>query len=329
MDRNEHLDGTRSLNDVALETYGQSLSSRFQMRLIEQARRGHFGVLRSRNPQMRHSFEKLAMLVAHRSTPLFIFGERGTGKRRLVHEFYSLQSFLDRLDEKPLGRLKVLRGDYLQPGFRDDFSKVFGSGDYVYIESVETMSLEVQKEMLDLLVSGSFNYRLILGTSVALSLQVVNEKFLKELFTEISKVSVYLPTLIDRSEDLTQLMGEFIEAMSANKLLPPSRILDMLSRADMPQNLDDLETLIRCMLAVKYDPSTWTIEDFPPAFRAVFPQHLFFPGQGKQTLIMKRRDITAIQRALVESGGDHAQAARLMSMSRVEFLQKMLSLGLS
>ncbi len=328
MDRNEYQGHPKNLNDVALETYGQTLSSRFQMRLVEQARSGHFGNLKSRNFQLRNSFEKLAMLLPLRSIPLFLFGERGSGKHRLVSEFFSLQSFLDRLDGKSSGRLKVLRGDYLQPGFAEDWSKAFGAGDFLYIEDVESISAGCQRELMGLLASESLTYRLILGTTVALSLKVAQGAFLKELFAEISEVSVYLPSLIDRGEDLTQLTAEFIESLGSTKTLPPAHIMDMLSRADLPRNMDDLETLIRCLISKKYDPSQWTLEDFPPAFRAVFPQHLFASDGGAQSLISKRKETAAIHRALLESGGSHAQAARLMGMDRVEFLQKMLSLGI-
>lgn len=328
MDREEQFNGGRNLNDVALETYGQSLASRFQMRLIEQARGGHFGSLRSRNIQLRTSFEKLAMLLLHRNIPLFLFGERGAGKRRLVGEFFSLQAFLDRLDGRPAGRLKVIRADYLAPGFRNEWAKEFGVGDFVYIESIETMSLAVQRELLALLASETIEYRIILSTTVALSLRVAGGTFLQEFFAEISEVSVYLPSLIDRGEDLMQLTSEFIEAIGSTKALPPAHIMDMLGRADLPKNLDDLETLIRCMLSTKYDPRAWTLEDFPPAFRAVFPPHLFDRDGGLATLATKHRETAAIQRALLESGGSYAQAARRMNMDRVEFLQKMLSLGL-
>lgn len=328
MDRMEQANGGRSLNDVALETYGQSLATRFQMRLIEQARGGHFGSLRSRNDELRTSFEKLAMLLPRRHVPLFLFGERGTGKRRLISEFFSLQSFLDRLDGRPAGSLKVMRADYLQPGFRDDWATMFSAGDFVYIESIEAMSLAVQRELLGLLRSGAITYRIVLGTTVALSLKVAGGIFLKELFSQITEVSVYLPSLVDRNEDLMQLTSEFIESMGSTKALPPAAIMDMLGRADLPRNLDDLETLIRCMLSKKYNPREWTLTDFPPAFRAVFPPHLFASDGGKASLTTRHRETGAIQRALLESGGSYAQAAQRMNMDRVEFLQKMLSLGL-
>jgi DNA-binding NtrC family response regulator len=277
---------------------------------------------------MRNSFEKLAMLLPHRNIPVFIFGEQGTGKRKLVTEFHSLQSFLDRLDGKPTGRLKVLRADYLQPGFRDDWSKIFGAGDFVYIEHTERASLAVQQELLNLIVSETSQYRLIFSSTVALSLRVANGTFLKELFAEISDVAVYLPSLIDRGEDLHQLIAEFIEAYASTKTLPSSRIMDMLSRADLPRNMDDLETLVRCMLSKQYDPAQWTLEDFPPALRAVFPQHLFESDEGSQTLAQKHREKSGIQRALMESGGSHAQAAKHLGMGKMELIQKMMALGI-
>lgn len=310
----------RGLHEVALETYGQSLSSRFEMRLIDQARSGHFGSLKSRNFQMRNAFEKLAMLISHRSIPLFVFGERGTGKQRLVNEFFSLQSFLNRLDGKPAGRLKVLRGDYVHAGFRDDWSKLFGSGDFIYIDSVELMPLDAQHELHQALISETMPYRVILSSTVALSLRVAQGQFLRELFAEISEVAIYLPSLIDRGEDLTALVGEFIESMSSSKTLPSVQIMDLLARADLPKNIDDLETLVRCLLSKKYDPAAWTLEDFPPAFRVLFP--------NAKDLVNKHQEKSMLHRALLESGGNHAQAARILGMNRMEFLQKLFSLGI-
>ncbi|HVJ65569.1 MAG TPA: hypothetical protein VM901_09965 [Bdellovibrionota bacterium] len=318
---------TSDLGRVVLETYGQKLSSRFQMRLIEQARAGQFANLRSRSAQMRDAFEKLAVLLPHRNLPLFIFGERGTGKRKLVGEFFSLQNFLGRIDSKAPGRLKLLRGDHLERGFSHDWLKIFGAEDLVYIEDIESLSLDVQHEMLKLLASPSLAFRLVLGTTVALSLKVNEGTFLQELFAEISDVSVYLPSLIDRAEDLPHLLGEFLEEMASTKSLPPSQILDMLSRADLARNLDDLETLVRCLLAKKSDAAQWELGDFPPAIRALFPQHLFEADGGAAAHQAKRLAVNTMRRALVECGGNTAEAAKRLGMGKMEFVQRMMALG--
>jgi len=167
----------------------------------------------------------------------------------------------------------------------------------------------------------------VLGTTVALSLKVNEGTFLKELFAEISDVSVYLPSLIDRSEDLPHLLGEIIEAMTSTKALPPSSILDMLARADLARNLDDLETLVRCLLAKQYDPARWELGDFPPAIRALFPQHLFEADGGAATHQAKRQAANSLRRALVECGGNTAEAAKRLGMGKMEFVQRMMALG--
>lgn len=324
----ERLLGPVRLNEMVLETYGQGLGSRFYLRLIEQARSGHFGVLKSSHPELRQAFERLARVMSHRNLSVLVYGEVGTGKRRLISEFHSLQMFLDRLDGHGKGSVTVLRADHLSEGFSQNFEKKFGAGDLVLIEKTESLSLGVQRELFDILRTGAHSYRMVFSTSVALSLRVAQGNFLRELFSIISEVSVYMPTLIDRGDDLAQLIAEYCDAMGSVKRLPSMTILNLLARLDLPKNLDDLETLIRCLLVKKQDPSTWTLEDFPPTFRLLLPQHLFSEDGGVRSLAIKKKQIAKIRRALLEYGGDQTQAAMALGLEKSQLLLKMMTLGI-
>lgn len=317
------------LQDLAQETYGHSLAFRLQRRVIERARSGFFGSLRSRNAEVRRGFETLVMLLDRREQSVFLFGEVGTGKRRLIEEFHQLQKTCDRLAGIVPGRLKVLRGDHLQCGSADDFVQLFGAGDTLYIESAETLSREGQRELSGLLARGEFKFRLVVGTAVALSLKVAQGLFDRDLFTRLSGgSSVYLPSLADRSEDLTLIVSDILESLGAAGRLPSATIWDLLARLDLPRNLEDLSTLLRCLYAQNNDPTQWSLQDFPAPFRALVPAYVFADDGGRDALRQKQQQRMLIQRTLLEFSGDVVQAARKLGFEKTQLLQKMVALGI-
>jgi len=331
------MDGKKETNleTLAYRTYGQSIAQRFYFKTIASARSGVLGSIKTKHSQIRASFEKIVTFLPNKLVPVFLFGEAGTGKSRIVRELFSLQSFYQRLNNREVAKLRVTKGEYLAPGFSINWEKTYSSGDLVYIDSVEGMSMEAQAELLELirtrgnLIDNEMDaYRIAIGSSVALSLQVVKGSFLRALLKEISELSVYLPSLSERSEDLPEIIMDIVEEMTGKRALPRAEVMDLFDKIDWPQNIDDLKKLLASLVSYSSNPSEWGLEAFPASFKALLPAHLLGTNDPlRAKMNSAHRERIQFRSTLIQFGGSYEEAARFMGISKTSFIQKLMSLG--
>jgi DNA-binding NtrC family response regulator len=199
---------------ASAELEGQSLAERFKKKTLELAREGYFGSLRTHHSQLQNSYANLIHLLDQSHIPILIFGETGAGKRRLVDEYFVLHNFYRRLDNLKQGQLRVYKSDFLSSGWTEFLTpKHNTSADLIYLENIEDLHKDRQRELLQFLKDRKKKAqtlqevpRIVLGTEKALSLLVMQDKFIRELFYEITTFSIFLPSLQERSEDILCLI---------------------------------------------------------------------------------------------------------------------------
>lgn len=310
-----------------------SVAEMFQRRVVELARtEGRFGKLRTLKATLRSSYAHWLSLLDAPAVPVLIYGDKGSGKRAHIEEFLNIQNFYRRLEGAPEGQLRVFRGDFLNVGFTTMFldAKV-SSGDVIYIENVEALSLDGQAELLEHLKlrkrfsdkgvaldrTGLGTPRLIFGTEKALSLLVLRGEFLRELFQAITGFAVFLPTLNERSEDLPHLVRSLAEEISGHTQSPSPWLVDTLARHEFAENLDDLKKLLRNGLMRTPDLRRWTETDLPVHMRTPATNFSAF-GHTEQT---------RLRQALLMAGGDREVAAKALHLDKSEMLRRMMALG--
>jgi|GEM_PF-1252502 len=306
----------------------------FQRRVVELARtEGRFGRLRTLKSSLRSSYAHWLSLLDAPAVPVLMYGDKGSGKRAHVEEFLSVQNFYRRLEGASEGQLRVYRGDFMNPGFTSLFmdTKV-SSGDILYLENVESLSLECQAELLEHLKlrkrfvdkgvamdrTGLGTPRIVISTEKALSLLCLRNEFSRDLFQAITGFAVFLPTLNERTEDLPHLISKIAEEISGHTQSPSPWLVDTLARQEFPENLDDLQRLLRNGLLRTSDLRRWTESDLPSYMRAVkstFTAH----GQLEQT---------QLRQGLLMAGGDREIAAKALGLTKVELLRRMMAHGM-
>ncbi len=107
-----------------------ALVERFQKRMVDLAKEGVFGGLRTRHRGLQTSYAHLLSLLDSPEVPLLFYGEEGSGKRRHVDELLQLHNFCRKLDNLPAGKLKVIRGDFANEGFTQLFQDPTNRPDY-------------------------------------------------------------------------------------------------------------------------------------------------------------------------------------------------------
>jgi len=312
------------------------LAEKFYRKAMDLARKGVFGrTLKTYVPALREAYIHWLSLLDHKDIPVLLYGEKGTGKRKHVEEYFYLQNLHASLRGDATGKLKVFRGDFVETGFTQLLhAPKTSTSDVVYIEEVDRLSPELQSELLEYLVlrkefvqRGIPVPRLFFGTERALSLNVMKGDFSKPLFQQLTSFAVFMPSLKDRAQDMPHLIIEMLQELSGRKQLPPVWLVDALTGTALFENLDELRVLLKNMLARKSDVSMWTRDDFPgtqvqaardPSFKIEKPADATMQIQEKKKL----------QAVLGAYAGDSAHAAQTLGLTKSEMLRKMMVYGL-
>ena len=310
------------------------LVERFQQRCIELARTGTLGSLRTRKSSLQSTWAHLLSLLDQPQIPILVYGEKGTGKRKLIDEFLTLQNFCRRIGGVREAKLKVFGPDFIKEGFSALFLEPHLScWDVVYFEKVDQLTEEHQEELLSHLKlrkhfadKGTPLPRIIFSTERALSLLMIQKQFSRELFQALTGFAVFLPSLNERPEDLPELIQSMSGVICGKRQLPKSYFVDILSRHMWPENMDELHKFLKSALAKNSDMSTWTEKDLPLAMRPHTQSS--FVRISKEQIEAQSAEKTRLQQALVSNGGDRVLAAKSLKMPKGELLSRLMALGL-
>ncbi|MEX2426467.1 MAG: sigma-54 dependent transcriptional regulator [Thermomicrobiaceae bacterium] len=129
----------------------------------------------------------------------------------------------------------------------------------IFLDEIGEMSLATQKKLLRVLqerefervggnVSVKVDTRVITATNKNLSHEVREGRFREDLYYRLNVISMYLPPLRERLDDVPKLVEHFLHKHRYNPGAPPARIspqaLDSLMEHDWPGNVRELENII-------------------------------------------------------------------------------------
>ncbi len=134
------------------------------------------------------------------------------------------------------------------------------NGGTLFLDELGEMPLDLQVKMLRVLQSGEIqrlgdqrirrvDVRVIAATNRDLVTEVREKRFREDLYYRLNVVSLELPPLRDRMEDLPQLILHFIEANRASGLSKVTGIsneaIQLMGRHTWPGNIRELDTVIK------------------------------------------------------------------------------------
>jgi DNA-binding NtrC family response regulator len=320
-------------NRTRIET--ANLAEKFRRKSLEEARRGRLGrSLKTFVPALREAYIHWMSLLDHREIPVLLYGEKGTGKRTHVDEYYYLQNLHAGFSGESPGRLRVFRGDFLEKGFSQLlYAPKTRHEDVIYIEHIDLLNSDCQEEMLEYLKvrkemgqRGCPVPRLFMGTEKALSLNVMRGSFSKELFQVLTGFAIFLPSIKDRAQDIPHLLIEMIEDLSGKKQLPPVWLVDVLSGQALYENMTELKLILKNLLARKPEVSTWERGDLDPDSGGIATHH--FERLKPQNVNQQIKDRNRLESVLSAYKGDSFKAAHALGMSKTEVLKKMMVYGI-
>jgi DNA-binding NtrC family response regulator len=283
-------------------------------------------------------------------TTVLITGESGTGKELVARALHALgpapdEVFLavncaamphDLLENQLFGHV---RGAYT--GADRDHAGLFvaAGGGTVFLDEIAELSRSTQAKLLraienkEVLPVGatrpvSFRARLLTATNQDLAAEVAAERFRADLYYRLNVVTIHLPPLRDRRDDIPGLVAVLL-AKHAKTLgkrvdgVDNATIRGMMS-APWIGNVRELDNALERALIVGEGPIL-TPDDFPPGL--IVECEAESPGDNLRAAV---RDYERhhIQRVLRDCADDKREAARRLGMGLSSLYRKLEELGI-
>lgn len=290
--------------------------------------------------------------VAHTGASVLITGESGTGKE-VIAEAVHLNSTRR---QQPF--VKVNLGGISQSLFE---SEMFGhkkgaftdavsdrKGRFeladkgtIFLDEIGELDLSCQVKLLRVLQEQTFeplgesrprkvDVRVVCATNANLEEMVREHTFREDLLYRINLITVHLPALRERREDIPLLVRHFTECCCRNNKLPETRVsddaLEYLSRLPYPGNIRELKNLVeRTVLVCGKD--LLTAADFKSQYH---------PSQTETATISNTQGLTleelekqTIIQTLEKYDNNLSQVAHALGISRAALYRRLEKYGIN
>lgn len=303
------------------------------------------GELIGRTPPIQ-SVRLLIDRVAPSNVPVLLTGETGTGKEvvaREIHRLSGRRAFIavncaaipeNLLESEMFG---VVKGAFTgasadRPGLVEA-----ASGGTLFLDEIGDLPLLLQVKLNRLLEEGEFrrvgdaavrkaNFRLVAATHASLDDAVKEGGFRSDLLFRLKVMSIRLPALRDRREDISLLAARFLGLAAARfgtrafRLAPEA--LGMLEAAEWPGNVRELRHALE-HAAVLADGDVVEVEHLPDELRARAPRaragtyraalERASDAAGREYLLQLLTDVQGnVTRAAIEAGIERESMHRLL-----------------
>ncbi len=197
--------------------------------------------------------------------------------------------------------------------------------------SMQVRLLHVCQEKRILRVGGTkpieLDIRIIAASNKDLKKAVVEGAFREDLFYRLNVVTLHLPRLDERREDIPLLVTHFREkygrsfGKKVDSVSPQA--MDILLRYNFPGNVRELENIIQRAVALA-EGDTIQAHDLPPDL-----QDLEFDSlEGERLLTMEEVEKQHIARVLAKTDYNRSLTSRILNLPRTTLWRKMKKYGL-
>ena len=214
------------------------------------------------------------------------------------------------------------------------------NGGTLFLDEIGEMPLKMQVNLLRVLedrqltrVGGSksvhTDVRIIAATNQDLAMQVTQGTFRQDLYYRLRVVSIIIPPLRERGEDVLLLANHFIRTISQKLDRPVDHVgqdfLDCLMAHDWPGNVRELVNAVEYALNMM-PGSHLTAGDLPPEIVRCSKKKQ--PASAKQPFRLHEIEAGAIRQALDHFCGNISQAAQALGIGRNTLYKKIKQYGL-
>src|SRR5215467_12016311 len=282
--------------NLLLARVGAHLKLKTENRVLREKIRSRqgFGSIIGRAPEMDKLYRIIAK-AAHSVHPVLVLGESGTGKEMVARAIHYSGSFRDKpfipvdcgslvptlIESELFGHVK---GAFTGAAHGKDGLLAIAEGGTVFLDEVGELPVDLQAKLLraiqekEIRPVGStkhvpINVRILAATNRDLEQAVAQGTFRRDLYFRLNVLSLRIPPLRDRRQDIPLLAAHFLERLSRasgmERTLSDEALKAMLAY-DWPGNVRELENSLERACALTTGPVIH-VGDLPNAIVNVPP----------------------------------------------------------
>lgn len=291
---------------------------------------------------------KIIGKVSQSDVPVLIVGESGTGKELVARAIYTYSPRSDKpfivinCAAIPDTLLESELFGYEKGAFTGAYERRIGKLEQcdrgtLFLDEIGDMPLSLQSKLLRFLQEGEFtrvggnkvikvDVRVIAATNKDLEAEIRRGKFREDLYYRLNVVTIRIPPLRERKEDIPELVHYFIrrsrEETGKEIRSITKRAMDKLIDYEWPGNIRELENVIkRAMVMAKGDviseddiqiPSEESKEEIDQFLSEIAEKALNYGGRD----LLGRIEKALLIKALEKSNWNKSMASRILGISR-------------
>jgi len=308
-----------------------------------------FGSIIGRAPEMDKLYRIIAK-AAHSIHPVLILGESGTGKEMVARAIHHSGPFRDKpfipvdcgslvptlIESELFGYVK---GAFTGATQSKEGLLAIAEGGTVFLDEVGELPVDLQAKLLRALQEKeirpvgstkrvSINVRILAATNKDLEQAVMQGSFRRDLYFRLNVLSLRIPPLRERRQDIPLLATNFLERLSqsssgAHELSDDT--MKALLAYDWPGNVRELENCLERCCAMTSGPIIHVV-DLPSSITGA-PMQLTVTSPETRILPISEIEKHTILGAIAQLNGDKLMAAKLLGIGKTTLYRKLKEYG--
>ncbi len=319
------------------------------------ARENRFDSLVARAESMKGLFATIARVASFKTTVL-INGETGVGKELVARSIHTRSPRAARpfvainCGAIPENLIESELFGHKKGAFTDASSDKRGlfeeaEGGTLFLDEIADLPMPLQVKLLRVLQEGTFrrlgethdrkaDVRVVTASAKDIAKEVKSGRFREDLFFRLNVLSVTIPPLRQRREDIPLLVDHFIarfnERLGTSIQAVDPKAMQVLADYAWPGNVRELEHAIERAM-VLCENTVLTVADLDPRIREPADPVAAELEKGNHSIKKTTRIIEEIliRRALERTKGNRTRAAELLEISHRALLYKIKEFGIA
>lgn len=301
---------------------------------------------------------KRAKKMSNSSSPIFIYGETGTGKEVFAHAIHN--DNLDRWDRPFIAQncaampkdlcetilFGTVEGSFT--GARDEPGIIeMANGGTLFLDEINSMDIDLQGKLLRVLQDGilrrvggnnpiKVDVRFVAATNEHPYISIKKKKLREDLFYRLNVLSLEIPPLRKRKEDIPILIDRFIkdfnEKLNKNVEGISLQALYIFKNNYWPGNIRELKHTIESIMHF-IENKCIEVSDLPQDMftQTYFPEEEIDSRNNNILSLsesLRNYEITLINTAIKDADGNYTKAAKLLNIPKQTLHNKIKKFGI-